>query len=80
MHYAPDFNIPLPSNFNMSHYMNLDRAGRINYAQQKLSRETIINYQNKIGKSMCLLFGPKKTLSVSSFAGKHKQNTELIIQ
>lgn len=80
MHHAPDFNIPLPSDFNMSHYMNLDRAGRIDYAQQKLSRETIINYQNEIGKSMCPLFGPKKTLSVPGFAGKYKQNTELTIQ
>jgi len=60
--------------------MNIDRAGRINYLQQKLSRETIINYQSKIGKSMRLLFGPKKTLSGCGFAGKHKQNTELIIQ
>ena len=80
MHHAPDFNIPLPSDFDMSHYMNLDRAGRIDYAKQKLSREIIISYQNEIGKSMSPLFGPKETFSVPGFAGKYKQNTELTIQ
>ena len=80
MHHAPDFNIPLPSDFDTSHYMNLERAGRIDYANQKLSREIIISYQNEIGKSMSPLFGPKKTFSVPSFAGKYKQNTELTIQ
>jgi len=80
MHNAPSFNIPLPSDFDMSHYMRLDRAGRIDYAKQKLSRETIINYQNEIGKSMSPLFGQKKTLSVPGFAGTYKQNTELTIQ
>ena len=54
--------------------------GRIDYAKQKLSRETIINYQNEIGKSMSPLFGPKETFSVPGFAGKYKQNTELTIQ
>ena len=80
MHHAQDFNIPLPSDFNMSHYMSLDRAGRIDYAKQKLSQETIINYQNEIGKSMSPLFGPKETFSVPGSAGKYKQNTELTIQ
>ena len=80
IHHAPDFNIPLPSDFDMSHYMNLDRAGRIDYAKQKLSREIIISYQNEIGKSMSPLFGRKKTFSVPGFAGKYKQNTELTIQ
>lgn len=79
MHHAPDFNIPLPSDFDMSHYMNLDRAGRIDYAKQKFSRESIISYQNEIGKSMCPLF-EKKTFSVADFARKYKQNTELTIQ
>jgi len=37
MHHAPDFNIPLPSDFDMANYMSLDRAGRIDYAEQKLS-------------------------------------------
>lgn len=79
MHHAPDFNVPLPSDFDMSHYMNLDRAGRIDYAKQKFSRESIISYQNEIGKSMCPLF-EKKTISIAGFAGKYKQNTELTIQ
>jgi hypothetical protein len=36
MHHAPDLNIPLPSDFDMVHYMNLNRADRIDYAKQKL--------------------------------------------
>jgi len=80
MHHAADLNISLPSDFDMAHYRNLNRVDRINYAKQKLSRETIINYQNEIGKSMSPLFGPKKTFPVAGFAGKFKQNTELTIQ
>ena len=80
MHHAQDFNIPLPSDFNMSHYMSLERAGRIDYTKQKLFQEAIINYQNEIGKSMSPLFGPKETFSVPGSAGKYKQNTELTIQ
>ena len=60
--------------------MSLNRADRINYAKQKLSREAIIRYQNEIGKSMSPRFGPKKTFAVPGFAGKFKQNTELTIQ
>ena len=53
---------------------------KIDYGKQNLPRETIINYQNEIGKSMSPLFGPKDTFSVPGFAGKYKQNTELTIQ
>ncbi len=80
MHHAADFNISLPSDFDTTHYMSLHRADRINYAKQKLSRETIIHYQNEIGKAMSPRFGPKQTFAVPGFAGKFKQNTELIIQ
>ena len=80
MHHAPDLNIPLPSDFDMVHYKNLNRADKIDYAKQKLPRETIINYQNEIGKSISPLFGPKETFLVPGFAGKFKQNTELTIQ
>jgi len=80
MHHAPDLNIPLPSDFNMVHYENLNRADKIDYAKQKLPRETIINYQNEIGKSMSPLFGPKETFLVPGFAAKFKQNIELTIQ
>jgi hypothetical protein len=31
---------------------NLDRKGRIEYAKKHVSRETIIEYQNEIGKAM----------------------------
>ena len=80
MHHAADFNISLPSDFDMAHYRSLERADKINYAKQKLSPETIVHYQNEIGKSMSPRFGPKKTFAVPGFAGKFKQNTELIIQ
>jgi hypothetical protein len=80
MHHASDLNIPLPSDFDMVHYKNLNRADKIDYAKQKLPRETRINYQNEIGKSMSPLFGPKETFLVPGFAGKFKQNTELTIQ
>lgn len=36
----------------MMHYENLDRKGRIEYAKKHVSRETIIEYQNEIGKAM----------------------------
>ena len=80
MHHSPDFDISLPADFDMNKYKSLDRAGRIAYAKEKLPRETIINYQNEIAKSMSPLFGTKKTLSVPGFAGKDKRNTELTIQ
>ena len=80
IHHAPDLNIPLPSDFDMVHYKKLNRADKIDYAKQKLPRETIINYQNEIGKSISPLFGPKETFLVPGFAGKFKRNTELTIQ
>jgi hypothetical protein len=63
----------------MAKYERLDRAGRMEYAKQKLHRETIINYQNAIGKSMSPIFGVN-TKSVPGFTGVRKQDTELTIQ
>jgi hypothetical protein len=80
IHHAPDLGIQLPGDFDMSHYKSLNRADRIEYAKQKLPRESIINYQNEIGKSMSSSFGSKKTFSVPGFAGKFKVNTELTLQ
>jgi len=78
IHHAPDFNIALPANFDMKKYIRMSRADRIAYANQMLTRETIINYQNEIGKSMCPIFGPlENTFSVPGFAGKNKIGTEL---
>lgn len=80
LHQVPNFGIILPQSFDMAKYKQLYRAGRIDYAEQKLSRNTSINYQNEIGKSISPLFGSKKSHSVPGFAGKHKQNTEVTIQ
>jgi hypothetical protein len=81
MHHASDFGIPLPTNFDMNKYQKMDRADRIGYVQQKLSPDTIITYQNEIGKSISPIFGRgKKTLSVPGFAGKNKIGTELTIE
>ena len=79
IHHAPDFGILLPQSFDMAKYERLDRAGRIEYAKQKLTRETIINYQNEIGKSMSPVFDVN-IKSVPGFAGVRKQETELTIQ
>ena len=81
MHHASDFDIQLPPGFDMAKYKSLDRAGRLDYVNQKVPRETIINYQNAIGRSMCPIFNiAGKTISVPGFAGKHKIGTELTIQ
>ena len=48
---------------------------------QNVSRETVINYQNAIGRSMCPIFNiAGKTISVPGFAGKHKIGTELTLE
>jgi len=81
MHHASDFDIQLPSDFNMSKYENLDRAGRLDYVNQNVPREIVINYQNAIGQSMCSRFNKQgTTISVPGFAGTHKIGTELIFQ
>jgi hypothetical protein len=65
----------------MVQYKSLDRDGRLAYVNENVPRETVINYQNAIGKSLCPLFNIRgKTTSVSGFAGKHRINTDLIIQ
>ena len=79
IHHAQDFGIVLPQSFDMAKYERLYRAGRIEYAKQKLLRETITNYQNAIGKSMSPIFDVN-TKSVPGFAGVRKQDTELTIQ
>ena len=48
IHNASDFDIQLPPDFNMAKYRSLDRAGRLNYVNQNVPRETVINYQNAI--------------------------------
>lgn len=53
----------------MSHYENLDREGRIEYANQNLPCETIIEYQTEIGKAMTE-YNPTY---VNGFVGKYKK-------
>ena len=81
MHHASDFDIQLPADFDMNKYLGLDRAGKLDYVNQMLPRETVIRYQNAIGKSLCPIYNiAGKNLSVSGFAGKNKIGTELSIQ
>jgi hypothetical protein len=79
IYHTQDFGIVLQQGFDMAKYKRLYKAGRIEYAKQKLPRETIINYQNAIGKSMSPIFGVN-TKSLPGFAGVRKQDTELTIQ
>jgi len=77
--HVQDFGIVLPQGLDIAKYKRFDRAGRIEYAKQKLPQETFINYQNAIGKSMSPIFGVN-TKSVQCFAGIRKQEAELTIQ
>ena len=72
MHHARIWVLYYPQSFDMAKYEQLDRAGRIEYAKQKLPQETIIKYQNEIGKSMSPVFSAN-TKSVPGFAGVRKQ-------
>lgn len=56
IHHLLDFNIKLPDNFDMTFYKKLNKADRIAYAKKTLSRETIISYQNAIGRIMTPIF------------------------
>lgn len=67
--------IELPASFDMG----MGKADRIEYAKANLPRETIIHYQNEIGKSLQPIFGIK-TNTVPGTAGKFKNNVELTIQ
>ena len=75
LRYADDLGINLPGNFAMNHYENLDREGRIEYADKHVSRETIIDYQNEIGKAMTV----DDTIYVDGFVGKYKKDADLKI-
>lgn len=84
IHHAPDFGIRLPDSFDMTTYKNLERSAKIEYAKQKLSPEIIINYQNKIAKSITPRFVPvpKKGVDfkvVPGFVGTRKRDSDLTI-
>lgn len=75
-----DFGITLPAEFDMSYYNTLsDRFDKINYAKEKLPQETIVSYQNAIGKSMSNKFS-KNTRSIAGFAGTRKYRTDLTFE
>lgn len=81
LHHAWEQGLQLPSNFDMDTYMLLSRQDKIQYAKQHVPRETIISYQNMIGKRMSLVFGTGvKTYSFPATAGKYKANVSLVIQ
>jgi len=63
---------------DMAYYKNLKRAGKIQYARSKLSRSTIISYQNEIAKQLIPVYNPN-TYSVGGIAGKKKVSTQLLI-
>lgn len=75
LHHAEDLGVNLPDNFDMNDYRKLDREGRIDYANKNVPRDTIIEFQNEIGKAMT----EGKPAHVPGFAGKYKKHTDLKI-
>ena len=65
----------------MEKYMKLDTAGRVQYTKEQVPRDTVIQYQNELGRSLCDIYNINgRTSSVPGFAGKRKVETELKIQ
>jgi len=60
----------------MKKYLAANRKDRIQYAKEHVSPQTIVNYQNTIGKAM--LQGDPTP--VPGFAGKRKVETEIKIK
>jgi hypothetical protein len=52
LHHACELGIKLPNDFDIVHHMEPSNEERIGYANEKVKSETIIDYQNKIGKTM----------------------------
>ena len=75
LHHAEDLGINLPDDFDMNHYENLDREGRIDYANQNVPRETIIECQNEIGKALT----EDNPTHVDGFIGKYKKDADFKI-
>ena len=68
----------------MGKYKSLSRAEKIQYATENLSPETIISYQNAIGRSICPIFVPvpKQKPDFTSWlgtAGREKVPTEITV-
>jgi len=77
MHHAADFGINLPDNFDMAYYQTLGRGDKIAYAKRELPRNTIISYQNEIGKRLLPVYNPN-TYSVAGIPGQQKVPTQLV--
>jgi len=75
LHHAEDLGINLPDDFDMNHYENLDREGRIDYANQNVPCETIIECQNEIGKVLT----ENNPTHVDGFIGKYKKDADFKI-
>jgi hypothetical protein len=75
LHHANDLGINLPDNFNRNDSAKLDREGRIEYADKHVPRETIIEYQNEIGKAMTV----DDPTDVDGFVGKYKKDADFKI-
>jgi hypothetical protein len=56
LHYAHEFGIILPDNFDMPYYQKLGRASKIAYAKKMVLRNTIIIYQNEMAKRLTLIY------------------------
>jgi hypothetical protein len=79
MHHAPDHGIQLPADFDMRAYEQKDKAGKIEYAKEKLTKKDIIAYQNKLAQSMSLKFN-QKTLALRGSAGIRQADVGLVFQ
>ena len=63
----------------MAYYETLRRVDKIAYAKKELPRNTIISYQNEIGKRLTPVYNPN-TYSVEGVAGKRKVPTQLVLE
>lgn len=50
--HASDVNIELPSGFKLNKYLKLGRLSRIKYAKKVISRNKLIEYQNRLAKEL----------------------------
>ena len=81
LHHSDVFNIKLPEDFNMEKYKSLSKKDRIASAKQHVPRETIIRYQNFLGRAIDIKpRSSNNNPAVRGFAGKHKSDISLIIK
>lgn len=78
LHHAKALGIKLPKNFDMAHYLKLDNADKIKYANQIVPKKTIIEYQNTIARKISQVFSPERK-SIPGSAGKRHYPSQLIV-